>query len=155
MSSSQPPLVDMENIITQPTYTTIYTVPNTGDVDDASTWETAITTVPVESTFQFTLNGNYKNHYIYWSLTMRNESAASNSFAGVGIRWYDIDDNAIRNDSMIFFLPTSDTIFQEISIIAPVIAVRGELIWTSGTNVQWSGSTTRVSTFHRWIINWN
>ena len=145
----------MENYIGQPTYTTIYSVPTAGDKFDPSTWTTAITTVPVEPNFQFVLDKNYTNHYVYWGIVMRNETASAESFAGVGIRWYDRNGNVVHNDGVLCFIPRRDTIFQEISVVAPGNAVRGELIWIGGTSIQWSGNDARLYAYHRWTINWN
>lgn len=146
---------DIENLLVQPTYTTIYIIPTSGDKFDPSTWTEAVTTAPVEPTFQFNLNKLYTNHYIYWSLLMRCETAAANGFTGVGIRWFDEAGNIVHNDGNLAYLPTRDTIYQEISVLAPATAVRGSLIWISDGNSQWSGNTARFSNFQRYIINWN
>lgn len=146
---------NIENILVQPAYTTLYFVSTAGDKFDTSTWTEAITNVPVEPGFQFTLNKLYTNHYIYWSLLMRNETAGGNRYAGVGIRWFDEAGNIVHNDGNLAYIPLRDTIYQEISVIAPSTAVRGSLIWICDGNVEWSGNPARYHNFQRYIINWN
>jgi hypothetical protein len=149
-------LFSIKNEMYQETNATGWNIPalGGGNLFNPANYTEAITTTGVAD-FQFSLDPTKSNHFVYFALLVLNVGLSVNRAIGIGIRWFDKDNNVIHNDGSQYFTPIRDTIYPEISAIAPAGAVRGSITWDSLGNMVWSGASNRRSNFQRYLIEWS